>query len=51
MKSTLSEIKKNLHGTNSGRDEAGIQINDLEHEEISIQPEQREEKKEFKKTV
>ena len=33
MKVTLSEIKKNLQGTNSGGDEAGIQINDLEHKE------------------
>ena len=42
-KVTLSEIKKNLQGTNSGRDEARIQINDLEHkEEINIQPEQKE---------
>ena len=41
----LSEIKKNLQGTNSGGDEAGIQINNLEHkEEISFQPEQQEEK-------
>ena len=32
MKVTLSEMKKNLQGTNSGGDEAKIQINDLEHE-------------------
>ena len=45
IKVTLSEMKKNLEGTNSGRDEAEIQTNDLEHkEEISIQPEQQEEK-------
>ena len=44
MKVTLSEIKKNLQGINSERKEAGIQINDLEHEEeINIQPEQKEE--------
>ena len=44
MKVTLSEIKKNLQGTNSEGEEAGIQINELEHkEEISIQPEQQEE--------
>ena len=49
MKVTPSEIKKNLQGTNSGGDEAGIQINDLEHkEEISIQPKQQEEKNFFK---
>ena len=37
MKVTLSEIKKNLQGTNSEGEEAVIQINDLSHkEEISI---------------
>ena len=42
MKVTLSQIKKNLQGTNSGGKEAGIPINDLEHkEEINIQPEQK----------
>ena len=45
MKVTLSEILKNLQGTNSEGKEARIQINDLEHqEEIKIQPEQKEEK-------
>ena len=44
MKATLTEIKKNLQGTNSEGKEARIQINDLEHkEEINIQPEQKEE--------
>ena len=44
MKVTVSEIKKNPQGTNSGGDEAEIQINNLEHkEEISIQLEQKEE--------
>ena len=44
MKVTLSEIKKNLQGINSGVDESENQINDLEHkEEISIQSEQQEE--------
>ena len=33
MKFTLSEIKKNLQGINSGGDEADNQINDLKHEE------------------
>ena len=33
MKVALSEIKKNLQGTNSGEDEAEIQTNDLEHKE------------------
>ena len=42
----ISEIKKNIQGTNSGGDEAGIQINNLEHrEEISIQSVQQEEKR------
>ena len=41
---TLGEIKKNLQGTNSEGEEAGIQINDLEHkEEINNQQEQNEE--------
>ena len=44
MKVALSEIKKNLQGTISGGEEAGMQMNDLEHkEEISTQPEQKEE--------
>ena len=33
IKVTLSEVKKNLQGTNSGVDEAKNQINDLEHKE------------------
>ena len=33
MKAALSEMKKNLHGTNSGRDKSENQINDLEHKE------------------
>ena len=33
MKIRVSEIKKNLHGTNSGGNEANNQINDLEHKE------------------
>ena len=50
MKVTLSEIKKNLQGTNSGKDEAENQINDLEYKkEINVQPEQQEEKIIFKK--
>ena len=32
-KVALSEIKKNPQGTNSGGDEAEIQINNLEHKE------------------
>ena len=39
MQVTLSKIKKNLQGTNNGRDEAVNHINDLEHkEEIKSQP-------------
>ena len=46
MKFTLSEIKKNLQGTNGGGDETENQINNLEHkEEKNIQPEQQEEKR------
>ena len=46
MKVALSEIKKNLQGTNSEEDKPKNQINDLEHkEENSIQPEQQEEKR------
>ena len=45
MKITLSEIKKNLQRTNSEGEKAWIQINNLEHEEIIIQPEQKEEKR------
>ena len=33
MKVALSEIKKNLQGTNSGEDEAKNQINNLEHKQ------------------
>ena len=43
MKVTLSEIKKNLQGTNSQGKKAGVRINNLEHKaEISIQQEQKE---------
>ena len=46
MKVTLSEIKNNLQGTNSGGDKAGNQINDLERKEvINIQPERQEERR------
>ena len=44
IKVTLSEIKKNLQGTNRGGDEAKFQVNDLAYKEkISIQPEQQED--------
>ena len=46
MKVTLSEIKKNLQGANSGEEEAENQINHLEHKEKrSIQYEEQEEKR------
>ena len=45
MKITLSEIKKNLQGMNSGEDEAGNQTNNLEYKEAkSIQSEQKEKR-------
>ena len=44
VKAILSEIKKNIWGTNSERKETGMQINNLEQrEEINIQPQQNEE--------
>ena len=44
MKAMLSEINKNVQGTNSDRKETGPQINSLEQkEERNIQPEQNEE--------
>ena len=50
MKVTLSEIKKNLHGINSGVDEARNQINDLEHKEGKAFNQNSREKKEFLKS-
>ena len=48
MKVTLSEIKKNPQGTNSGGNEAGIQIKYLEHKERKIiQSKQQEIKRTF----
>ena len=47
MKVTLSKIKKNLQGINSGMDEDKNQTSDLEHK--NIQSEQQEEKKNPKK--
>ena len=44
MKDTQSEIKQNIHGTNSDRKETKTQINNLEQkEEINIQLEHNEE--------
>ena len=46
MKATLRKIKKKLQRTISVGEEAGIQINNLEHKEaISIQPEEQKEKR------
>ena len=46
MKALLREIKKNPQETNSEGEEAGTQINNLEHkEEINIQPEEQEGKR------
>ena len=43
VKAIQSEIKKNIQGTNSEGKETRTQINNLEQEEINIQPEQNEE--------
>ena len=49
--SYTSEINKNLQATHSGENEAGIQINYLEHkEEINIQPESKKKKELKNKT-
>ena len=51
IKDTLSEIKKNMQGTNCEGKETGTQINDLDQKEkINIQPEQKEETRIQKKT-
>ena len=49
MKPALSEIKKNLQGTNSGGDEAENQINDLEHKEAKNNQSEQEEEKRIQK--
>ena len=38
MKVKLSEIRKNLQGTNGGQNKPENQINDLEHKEAKKQP-------------
>ena len=44
MKPLLRETKENVQGTNSDAKETGTQINGLDQkEEITIQPEQKEE--------
>ena len=50
MNATLSEIKKNLQGTNSEGEKAWIQTNDLEHKEEIAFNQNRKKKQEFKKT-
>ena len=43
VKAMKSEIKQNIQGTNSDREETGTHINSLEQkEEINFQPEQNE---------
>ena len=51
MKITLSELKKNLLGTETGVDEAENQIKFLEHKEEKIQSEQQEEKRMQKRRI
>ena len=50
MKVTLSEMKKNQQGTNSGVDEVKNRINDLEHKEEKIFNQNSKKEKESKKT-
>ena len=47
MKVTLSEIRKNLQGINSGVDEAENQINGLEHKKEKTFNKKSKNKKEF----
>ena len=47
MKFTLSEIKKNLQGINSGMDEYWNQFNDLEHKKEKHFNKNSKKKKEF----
>ena len=49
VKAMQSEIKKNVQGTNSEGKETRTQINNLEKEELNIQPEQKEDKNSKKK--
>ena len=43
VKAMKSEIQENVQGTNSEGKKTGTQINNLDKEEINIQPEQNEE--------
>ena len=49
VEATLSEIKKNLQGTNSEGKESWIQINSLEHKEEIKSVSTQWRKQEFKK--
>ena len=51
MKITLSELKKNLLGTETGVDEAEYQINDLEHRKQKTINQNKKKKKESKKKM
>ena len=51
IKFTLSEIKKNLQGINSGVDEAKNQINDLEHKEAKQTNKQKNPYKRLQKKM
>ena len=50
VKDTLIEIKNNSQGNNSGGDEAGTQINDLEHKEAKNNQSEKQEVKRIQKT-
>ena len=45
VKDTLIEIKNNSQGNNSGGDEAGTQINDLEHKEAKNNQSEKQQEK------
>ena len=49
-KDTLIEIKNNLQGINSRVDEAGNQIDDLEHKEAKNNQWEQQEEKRIQKT-
>ena len=50
VKVTVSDIKKNPQGTDSEGKEAGIQTNNLEHEEEMNNNQTKKKKQEFKTT-
>ena len=49
IKITLSEIKKNIQGTNSGDNETGNQIHNLEHKKGKASNQNSSKKKELKR--